>query len=168
MQKFALDNELAFSVDHAWKLLLDPKFQRRMYMEGLGFESIEVDAMQESGGVLKRSLKAVPKVQLPGPVRKILGERFAYTEEQSYDAAKGLWLWNLVIPSAGKRLHIGGDITISARGENACVRRTSFVIEAKIFGVGGLIEKTTKKETLENYEKSAVFMNTHGPTHSFD
>lgn len=166
VQKFSLDNKLKFSKEHAWDLLADPEFQRRMYLEGLGFESIEVPAFAERNGMLERVLKAVPKVDLPGPVRKVLGERFGYEEHQHFDRAKDLWTWRLVIPTVGDRLRISGDIRIRADGDGACVRTTNFEIEAKIFGVGGLLEKTTKKETLQNYEKSAAFLNAHGPSHT--
>lgn len=160
MQKFSLANDLKPGVDKMWELLLDPEFQRRIHVEGLGFQEFSLESQEERGCVMHRVVKVSPRVDMPGPIQKLLGDSMSYKEFVSFDRDTKQWLWRLEMPGAGRTIHVGGEIEISpGRGGQGCIRRTHFTVECKIFGVGSLIEKTIKKETLANYERSAVFIN---------
>lgn len=158
MLEFSLDNELHFPVDRMWELLLDPEFNRGIYLQGLGFDEFDVVSQVEKSGETTRVLRVVPRVNLPKPIVKLLGESFAYEEHVTYRAAEGFWRWDLNIPAAGDRVKIGGNIELRPKGQN-CIRHTTFEIEAKVFGIGGLIEKSAKKEVMGSYDKSAAWIN---------
>lgn len=141
---------------------MDPEYQRRMYIEGLGFDGCELDPPRESGAIFERRMRVVPRLELPGPIRKLLGERFAYFEHIRYDRETKHWDWHLEMPVLGQRLTIAGDIEMEPKGELTCTRKANFRIEARIFGVGGLLEKTAKKEVLANFEKSVPMFGKFG------
>jgi hypothetical protein len=158
--KFSLDNDLEPDVDAMWELLLDANYQRRIHMEGLRFQDFTVVSEEERGEVMHRVTRVVPRVDMPGPIKKLLGESMSYQEFVSFDRGAKKWLWHLEMPGPGRKIKVGGRIEIlPGRSGKGCLRRTHFEVEVKILGIGGLIEKTIKKETLENYERAAVFIN---------
>ena len=48
---------------------------------------------------------------------------------------------------------------IESVGDKKVRRVTEMTIEAKVFGVGGLIESTVEKQLREGWDNSAQFMN---------
>ena len=109
----------------------------------------------ESG---KRRLRVVPTMNAPKAVQKVLGDSFGYVEEGSFDKAKSEWRWKMVPNTLSGKLMTGGVVRIEAAGEGKCKRTDEVTIEAKIFGVGGLIEKTAESETRSFWDKSTPFM----------
>ena len=66
------------------------------------------------------------------------------------------------MPTFGNRVTIGGLMTMRPRDDGSCFRHTTVHVEAKVFGIGALIEKTTRKEVQANYERAAAYLNRHG------
>ena len=160
MLEFSLDNDLKPDVDAMWALLADADFQRRIHVDGLRFQKYELASEEERGEVLHRVANIIPRVDMPGPIKKVLGDSIGYQEFTTFDRAKKDWKWHLKMSGPGSKIHVGGSIELlPGRSGSGCVRRTHFQIECKIFGVGKMIEKTVKQETLENYERAAVFIN---------
>ena len=63
-------------------------------------------------------------------------------------------------PSAlADKMRNEGVMRIEAIGDNKVRRIADITIEAKIFGVGGLIESTAEKQLREGWGQSAIFMN---------
>jgi hypothetical protein len=86
---------------------------------------------------------------LPGPIRKLVGESLSYVEEGTFDANTGRFAFR-VFPSA---LGDKADVT----GALWCIERTGGVVRhvrcdahVKVFGIGALIEE----KLLENYKRS--------------
>jgi len=143
-----------------WGHLLDVDFQRRIHLEGLGFQKYELESQDERGDVMHRVAQVIPRVDMPKALTKVLGDSIGYKEFVTFDRVKKDWKWHLKMSGPGAKIHVGGTIELlPGRNESGCIRRTHFEVECKIFGVGGLIEKTVKTETLANYEKAAVFIN---------
>lgn len=160
MLKFSLDNDLEPDVDKMWDLLCDADYMRRYHLEGLGFQDFAVEQEDWRGEVLHRVIKVVPRLDMPGPLKKLFGETMSYREHAHFDRSTKVWRWHTDMPGPGKKIQIGGSIEIlPGRGDWGCSRRTHFEVEAKILGIGGMIEKTIKKESIDNYERAARFIN---------
>lgn len=70
------------------------------------------------------------------------------------DRAKNVWTWQMVQPQqlpAGAKAKPGivttrGVVRVEPLGEGRCRRSDELVIEAHVFGLGGVIESSAEKE----------------------
>jgi len=159
MKKVTESVVLPCAPDAVWKLFLDEAYMRDFYMGELAFKGFEVIEMGEAS----RKLRLVPKMSLPGPIEKLVGDSFAYEDHATLDRAKNVWTWRMMAPAkiTGPRrdlLSTGGTIRLEARGENECRRTDDVTIEGKVFGLGGLIEASAEKELRNAWTKEFAFI----------
>lgn len=138
-----------------WKTFLSPDYARTLYLDVLGYRGLDVLEATDTS----RKLRVVPKVALPGPLEKILGD-FRYEDHGTLDREKHLWTWRMVPPpGAGKQMvTTRGSLRLDAIGENECRRTDELVIEGHVFGIGGLIESQAEKEARAGWEKEDAYL----------
>ncbi|MDF2697377.1 MAG: uncharacterized protein K0S65_5760, partial [Labilithrix sp.] len=86
MTTFTMRHDIECSSDRFWELFFDNELQKRIYTE-LGFPRWDVVDVKETDTEIVRIVKAIPKLDAPGPVAKLLGANFGYTEEGRFDRA---------------------------------------------------------------------------------
>jgi hypothetical protein len=150
-----LQRETLFDCDanRFWEMFFDEEFNRRLYLDTLRFLEIEVIAQTETS----RCMRAVPQVDLPGPLMKLFGPRFGYEERGELDRAAGEWRWYAVPSTLADKIETKGVMRISPRGDGGIRRSDEITIEARVFAVGGLIELTSEKQLRALWEKEAPF-----------
>ncbi|MDH3656335.1 MAG: DUF2505 domain-containing protein [Myxococcales bacterium] len=144
-----------------WAAFLDESYLRALYLEELECPAFDVIEVGESS----RKLRIVPKMKLPAPVAKLIGDSFAYEDHGTLDRARNEWTWRMVQPanldpkSKPRKdvVAMHGTVRIEAAGEGHCRRTDDFSIEAKIFGLGSLIESSIDKELLSARAKEYAF-----------
>jgi len=163
MGKLTVTNEIRCNVDTFWKTFFDKDFNTRLYTEALGFPDFKVIEQTDDGTTITRKVAAQPKMDVPGPVQKLIGQGFRYTEEGSMKKAEGIWRWKMTPSTLADKLFTSGIVRIEPiPGTTDKVRRIAeFTIEAKIFAVGGLIESSAEKQMREGWDRSASYMNTY-------
>ncbi|AUX22236.1 hypothetical protein SOCEGT47_027370 [Sorangium cellulosum] len=159
MGKFTITNEINCNLDTFWKLFLDKAFNEKLYKERLGFPEYTIVEQVETETEIIRRAAGQPKMDLPGPVAKVLGSGFRYTEEGRLNKATRVWTFKLTPSTLADKLRNEGTVRAEAIGENKVRRTTEITIEAKIFGIGGLVESTAEKQFRQGWEESAVYMN---------
>lgn len=105
-------------------------------------------------------------MKLPAPVAKLIGESFAYEEHGTLDRVNNEWTWRMVQPAKldSKRkprndaVTMHGTVRIEPSGDGYCRRTDSFSVEAKIFGLGSLIESSIEKQLSNARAKEYVFL----------
>jgi hypothetical protein len=60
---------------------------------------------------------------------------------------------------------VGGTVRAERVSDTKCRRVAEMSVEAKIFGLGGIIEGASEKQLREGWDKSASFMNKWVETH---
>ena len=155
MRKATASTVINCNVETFWKLFLDEDYIKKLFLEGLEFKKIEVLEMTDT----VRKLRGVPKLNMPKPVMKVLGDSFGYEEHATLDRDKNIWRWTMVPNTMADRLKTSGVITIEPMGDDKVRRVNEASMEAKVFGVGGLIESSTEKEIRTGWDKDTVFMN---------
>ena len=154
MRRLSESHIYSCDVDKFWSVFLDDAYQKGLYLEQLRFPAF---AILEKTDTVRR-MKITPKMNLPGPVEKLLGDSFAYEEHGTLDRAKNEFRWRMVPSTMKDKLFTQGTVRIESAGEGK-VRRTDDVsIEAKIFGVGGLIEQSAEKEIRAGWTAERVFL----------
>jgi hypothetical protein len=81
-----------------------------MHKDGLGFREIEILEKTET----RRRLRAVPSLEVPETVARLLGDRFGYEERGTVDRARGEWRWSMAPNALGDKLRTEGTITIES------------------------------------------------------
>ncbi|MEO6952090.1 MAG: DUF2505 domain-containing protein, partial [Polyangia bacterium] len=146
--------ELDCSVEKFWDVFCDAEYSRSLYLDGLGFKDYRV----VSADPADRKLALVPKLNVPGPVAKLLGDAFAYEQHGQLDRGASVWTWRMVQPGGKKGIvSSDGTIRVLAAGEGRCRRTDEVHVTAHVFGLGGVIESSVEKELLASWEAELAF-----------
>lgn len=143
--------------DRLWALFFDERYVRALYLEGLGFDDFRVIEMKEPS----RKTAVKPKLTLPGPVARLIGDSFRYEDHATLDRERGVWSWQMVQPADVKNKPIvstRGTIRIVDGGNGTSLRTDTAEVEARVFGVGGLIESSVEKELERSWDKELAFV----------
>ncbi len=159
MKTLNLRHEINCSVDHFWKVFFDKEFNSTLFLQELGFPEFEVLKHEESESSIQRTVRGMPKMDMPKPVMKLLGDGFSYEESGTFDRSSGVWKWTMTPARLAGKLRNEGTVTCEAIGDDKCRRIAVIEIEAKIFGVGGLIESSSVKQMTDGWNRSANYMN---------
>lgn len=159
MAKFTLTHEINCDPETFWKIFFDKTFNETLFKEHLGFPKFDVLDYRENDREITRKVFGMPKMDVPGPVAKLLGSSFSYNEEGTLDRKSGLWKWKMIPSTMADKMRNEGTVRIEAAGPGKCRRIADIVIEAKVFGLGGIIEGAAEKNLRDGWNASAVFMN---------
>jgi hypothetical protein len=145
-----------------WAAFLDESYLTALYLEELEYRAFAVIEIGETS----RKLRVVPNMRLPAPVARLIGDSFAYEDHGTLDRARSEWTWRMVQPanldptSKPRKdvVTMHGTVRVEAAGDGRCRRTDDFSIEAKLFGLGGLIESTIEKELQTARAKEYAFL----------
>lgn len=151
MKTVTASNVLGCTPDLFWKIFLDERYTRALYLDELRFNEFTVLELTETS----RKIRVVPNVNLPGPLKKIMGDSFGYEEHGTLDRAKNEWTWRM-IPKK-EIIATRGKTRIEPVGDAQCRRNDEVIVEGKIFGLGGVIESTAEKEVRASSQKEMAF-----------
>lgn len=158
MTNFTLTHEIQCSTDTFWRIFLDQEYNKKLYLEGLGFAGYDILEQRETADSVTRKVKGAPKMKAPGPIAKLIGPNFSYIEDGKLDRATGLWTWKVTPSAMAEKVRNEGKLRIEPIGSDRVRRIAEIVVEAKVFGIGGLIESTLEKQLREGWEASVPFM----------
>ncbi|NUP10320.1 MAG: DUF2505 family protein [Polyangiaceae bacterium] len=143
-----------------WQLFFDKEFNDKLYKEGLEFPEYVNEEQTETASEIKRRTRGRPKLKnVPGPVAKLLGDKFGYVEAGSMSKQEKVWRWKLTPSTLAEKMRQEGSLRIEPIGDNKVRRHVEMLIEAKVFGVGGILESTAEKQLRDGWNDSATFMN---------
>ena len=162
VKKLTRSWDLDCSADRYWDVFTDADFSRALYLEGLHFKDYRVINADPKD----RKLALVPTVNLPGPVAKLVGDRFAYEQHGKLDRGAGVWSWRMVQPGGGKGIVSSeGTIRITPAGDGKCRRTDEVTVTGNVFGIGGMIESSVEKELEKSWAEEIAFFKKWIATH---
>ena len=149
------------SVDTFWeRIFFDDEYNRRLFKETLQFPLWEVKKSEDRGNEVERVVECVPKLaDLPAPIKKVVGDNVGYREEGVFDKKARRYRINIVPNKLGDKLSVKGDLWVEPVGEGKCKRIFNATVQAKIFGIGGMLEKRLISDLQESYATGARFTN---------
>lgn len=136
-----------------WQIFFSEPYARALFLDELAFKDFAVLEQSDSA----RKLRLSPRVKLPGPLAKLMGDSFAYEEHGTFDRAKSEWTWRMV--PRKEMVATRGKVRVEPVEGGKCRRTDEVTIEGKIFGLGGLIESTAEKEVRASSAKETAFFN---------
>ena len=159
MIELTLRHELSCTPQRHWKLFFDPDWTRELILDGLGFNKCEVGDLERDGDITTRKMRVEPKIDVPGPVARLLGPRLGYTEHGTYDETAKTWNYKLVLSVLSSQIQLGGDVHIEPKGEDKCVRVSKIWVKVKVPLIGGMVEKAAEKNMRKGWDDSASWIN---------
>ncbi len=159
MGTFKVDHRFPISAEAYWDtLFFDEAFNKKFYLEELGFERYEIsDEVTEADGSRRRTIESKPKSDMPGAVKKIIGDDLVYLERGRFDAKTKRYIFDIEVPRFKDKVQIKGAFWVEPDGDEACRRICEMSVEVKMFGVGGLIEGFIERQTIESYDQAAQY-----------
>lgn len=159
MGSFTIRHTLPLDVDTFWnKVFFDEEFNRRLYLDKLRFRRFERQSFEEGqDGSRQQTLLTEPRVSMPGPIQKIVGESFYYLETGHFDPQSKRYKLNIEAPSFKDRFRLEGELWVEPKGDKSVERIFAVDCQVKIFGVGGMIESFVEKTTRESHDLAVEF-----------
>ena len=148
------------SEDTFWnQVFFDEEYNRRLFREALGFPHWAIKKQDDQGDRIERVVEVTPKVgELPGPIKKIIGDSVSYREEGVYDKKSRRYRIKIVPSKLADKLTIEGELYLEPVGDH-CKRIFKAQVTAKIFGLGGIVEKRLIADMEQSYAIGARFTN---------
>jgi hypothetical protein len=153
--------ELPCTPETFWRIFLDEGYTRAVFLEELGFRELTLIELNDSS----RKLRAVPKVNMPAVLQKLVGDSFTFEEHGTLDRANNVWTWKMMPPTnqdptkkpRKELVSTRGTVRVVPVGADKCRRSDDVEVEAHVFGLGGLIESTVEKELRASWAKQHAF-----------
>lgn len=157
--KASIENLLRVRPETFWtRLFFAPDYNEGLY-RALRFESYEVLTLETlADGRVRRVLRAEPPLSGPDALKRRLKGRIYYTEDGTYDPARGVWEFvNQSSVSAGST-EIAGSIRVHAHPQG--LRHVvELDVRVSAFGLGSLVERAIEKGTRESYRVTTDYTN---------
>lgn len=158
MATFTMKHELACDCERFWKLFFDADFNVALY-KALEFPEWTLLDSKETDTEVVRSFRARPKMVAPAAVVKLLGSSFGYSEVSRFDKATKTIKFVIKTNTLTDKLRNEGTVKCEPRGAGKSLRVVEITAEAKVFGVGGMIESAFEKSFRSGWQQSAEFTN---------
>ena len=161
MGKVTIRDHYQCSEDTFWeKVFFDVDFNRRLFVEHLQFDRWEVTEHEEDEDGIRRIVEVVPTTaEVPAARRKVAGGSLGFREEGTFDRKARRHRFRVITSRLGDKLRVEGEIYVEPRGENTCERVVELSVNAKIFGIGGMLERRIIADIEMNYHKAATYAN---------
>jgi hypothetical protein len=160
MPTFTLTHEINCTPERFWQLFFDNDFQKKIFAT-LQFPKWDVVDFKETDKEIVRVIQGVPKIDAPAAVTKVLGSGFGYTEEGRFDKSTKVFRFVIKPTALAEKLRNEGTVRCEPKGDGKCIRTVELTTEAKIFGIGGMMEKTMEKSARDGWQKGADLLNEH-------
>lgn len=160
MERIRVEHTFNCTEDTYWtKVFFDDEYNRRLFLDALSFEKFSVASLTDTATGKRRVVDAVPKLDdLPGPLKKVIGDGIGYRETGEFDAARKRVKTTVVTSKLSDKIQIEGELWTEALGDR-CKRVFECRVTAKIFGIGGMIEKRVCQDMEQSYATAAKFTN---------
>jgi len=147
------------SVESFWKVFLDEKYQAALFAS-MDFPRFEQTRFDEHENEIQRVIRVTPKVVgVPGPLKKVVGEGFSYEEHGTFDKKRQRFRFKIRTSKLADKINITGIIYCLPAGDGKSKRIFEATVQAKVFGVGKLLEKQIIHDMDRDYRTGAAFTN---------
>jgi hypothetical protein len=163
MAELRVEHVFNCSEETFWtKVFFDDEYNRRLFRETLKFPVWRVLKSDDRGDEVQRTIEASPPIgDLPGPLKAVIGDNAGYEERGVFNKKTKRYQVQVVPNRMADKVSVSVEMWTESLGDARCKRFARATATAKIFGVGGLLEKKLLGDLERSYEKSATFTNTY-------
>ncbi|MEO7035725.1 MAG: DUF2505 family protein [Polyangiaceae bacterium] len=162
MSEIRVEHVFKCSEETFWtKVFFDDEYNRRLFQEILKFPVWRVAKTEERGDEILRTIEASPPIgDLPGPLKAVVGDNAGYEERGVFNKKTRRYRVQVVPNRMADKISVVVEMWTEALGDGQCKRVAIATATAKIFGIGGMLEKKMLSDLERSYAKSASFTNT--------
>jgi hypothetical protein len=155
----SIQHEFDCDDDTLWHLcLFDDDYSRRLYIETLGFPIWRLKERLITDETLVRTVEIQPLLEdLSGPIRSVVGNRFAYVEHGTFDRKAKYYRFRITPNVLPEKTDITGDMYTERLGDRKVRRVINTRVQVNVFAVGRVIEQRTIDDTKASHERIAAF-----------
>jgi hypothetical protein len=160
MPEVTLRHEIDTDEDTYWsKIVFDEGFNTKMYVDHLKIGWKLLEQKDDGGRITRRVHVEPPTGNLPGPVKKVIGDKLAYTEDGTFDPAKKRYAFKVTPSTMADKTKVSGEMWCEKLGDKKIARVCRISVEVKVFMVGGMVEERILSDLRASYDKGTSFTN---------
>ena len=161
MPEITIKHEIDTDEDTFWaKLVFDEAFNKKMYEGGLKFPTWKLLEQKDTDTSISRRVQVEPPTgDLPGPVKKVIGDRLAYTEEGTFDKKSKRYSFKVKPSTMGEKTKVSGEMWCEKIADKKIRRLCRISVEVKVFMVGGMVEERIIADLKTSYDKGTAWIN---------
>lgn len=164
MADITISHELGCDEDTYWeKCLFVPgdAYNARLFREVLKLPRYELLENSETPDSRRRKVRIDPDVSaLPGPLRKVIGDRLSYVEEGTFDRKARRYRFSVTPSTLPDKTKVSGELYCEPAGEKKIRRIVKVHVEVKVMFVGSLVEDRIVSDLRSSYDVAATFTET--------
>lgn len=167
MPEITLRHEVDCDEDTFWtKIVFDEAFNKQMYEGDMKFPSWKLLESKDSGDKIQRKVFVDPPAgDLPGPIKKALGNSLAYTEEGTFDKTTKRYTFKVTPAALADKTKINGELWAEKIGDKKMRRMCKINVEVKVMLVGGMIQDRILQDLQKSYDTSTIYTNKYIKEH---
>lgn len=159
MKQITIVHDVHCAPDRFWRLFFEPAFNAALYRDALRVQDFTVLDYGESAEEIRRTITGRPTIEIPAAARKFVGDRLSFTESGRFDRRAQTWRFDFTTSAFGDKVRSAGTIRLEPAGEGRVRRIGECTLEAKVFGVGGMIEGAMESSLRDTWAAGARFTN---------
>ncbi len=161
MPEVTLRHEIDTDEDTFWsKIVFNEEFNKKLYEGALKFPGWKLVDSKEDDAKIDRRVQVDPPVgDLPGPLKKVIGDRLAYTEEGTFDKKAKRYSFKVTPSTMADKTKVSGELWVEKIGDKKIRRLCRISVEVKVFMVGGMVEDRIMQDLRNSYDNSTAYTN---------
>ncbi|AKU96092.1 hypothetical protein AKJ09_02756 [Labilithrix luteola] len=161
MPSITLRHELNTDEETYWaKIVFDETFNKKMYVDHMHFPVWKLLDQKEDDAKLTRRIQVDPPVgNLPGPLKKVIGDRLSYTEDGTFDKKTKKYSFKVTPSTMTDKTKVNGEMWVEKAGDKKVTRICRIDVEVKVFMVGGMVEERILSDLRDAYDRGTIFTN---------
>jgi len=161
MKERRIEHTYDCSAETFWnQIFLDDEYNQKLFLGELRFSEWRVVRSEERTGELHRVVAATPPLgELPSAIKRLLSDGLGYEERGVLDRKNQRYRVDVKPKSLANKLTITGELSTEPLSDRSCRRIYVARAEARVLGVGGMIEQRLLDDIEKSYNKSAAFTN---------
>jgi hypothetical protein len=167
MPEITLRNEINTDEDTYWKTcVFDAAFNKALYVDALKFPEWRLLDSKDDDASLWRRVQVDPPVgNMPGPMKKVIGDRLSYIEEGTFNKKTRRYSFKVTPSTLSEKTKVTGEMWVEKIGEKKVARFTKIFVEVKVFMVGGMVEDRILADLRNSYDTGTSFTNQYIAEH---
>ena len=162
MPEITLRHEIDTDEDTYWaRCVFDADFNKKLYIDALKFPQWKlIDSKDDDAKIWRKIQVDPPTGDMPGAVKKVIGDRLSYVEEGTFDKKTKRYSFKVTPSTMAEKTKVAGEMWVEKLGDangKKIARVTKISVEVKVFMVGGMIEDRIVADLRSSYDKGAVF-----------
>ena len=155
--EFRISDDFDISEDEFFAIFFNRELMTRMYRDYHRYPEVDIK-QDEDDARIRRTTVAIPNMEMPAAVAKLLGPNFRYTEEAIFDKKTKVMTFKTTPSIMADKVKNEGTMRVEVLGPNKIRRTVDILLVAKIFGVGGMVESAFEKTIRSGWAKGTEFI----------